>query len=660
MIEHYLAGKQVFPAAGEKIQITSENAILTKSGSYTLEVKFPLSIYENREFFGDLNRIDTTKNAQTWDVEIINNGITMLIGTATLLNVTESDVSLQYVAGNSQVNFWENADKTYVDEFDFNTTENGKDRVEEWREKQKLIYNIVERYHYERKEMSNENGGRYVIKSGIRLFYYFNNYMVVQRPFIGEKGVFVFCNVYDEDFNWDKSTEAGSEIRVGNGTVYELDYDVRSPDVVYGIGIYANCVQPNLLWIIKQIISKRGYSIGRNDLENLIYIKDMYIASARQTLKLADALPHWTIKEFFEQVENFFNCIIVFREEKKICDIIMRREVMTEEKIRIEEIQDEHEEVIQNEGDTEKNIISSNIRYKDIGKEGAIRCDDETRKKYETVWGDDINDLWRKSQAISETERTWRFYRIKSTGYTFGLTKGGEMLPIDYLCPINRNSENYVDLKIMPARTAVKWYPTGEVRWPWDGNSIWYIANLQTVLTVKNSWGGYERIEGDIVKEVLGQSEGRKRREKEDYMPVFFYNGHKPGGAEYTIWHTNPYSDDDVISIEKNSRGISTPVGDPYTSKYWNTSYGNYRGNYSMALVAGHTEIYHGQVFEGLPKINMEAELQVIFFSIAPPNPRAVFYIHNKKYLCSKIEYEIDENGIIPLMKGYFHEVIED
>ena len=657
MIEHYLDGTQVFPAAGEKIQITSENAILTKSGSYTLEVKFPLSIYQNREFFGDLNRIDLTKKVKTWAVEIHNQGNVLLKGTATLTKTTEDTIYIQYLAGNSQVNFWNNAENIYIDEYDYNTNGNGEDRVESWKESVKWMYDIVENYYRTQKE----NGGENKVRKGIHFFYKLQNYKIPQRPTIGIPGEFVFCNVYDEDYSWDKDTYEGREIRVGNGTVFERVWVTRNAvmhiiEEWTGIGIYASCIQPHLLFVIKKVIENRGYKLTRNDIENLPYINEMYIASARQTLKIADALPHWTIKEFIEQLENFFNCIVVFKEEEKECEIILRKEIANGETVLLKDIQDTHEEVIQEEKTTSSNILSSNIRYKDIGKEGAVRCDDATRKKYGTIWGDDVNDLWQKAQGIKESERIWRFYRIKSTGFTYGLSKGGEMLPIDYLCPINRNSENYFDLKILPARTAVKYYPTGES----NGNKE--PANLQTVLTMTNGWGGYECIEGDIVQEVLGQVKGKTRRDKEDYMPVFFYNGHKPGGARYTIYHSI-FADadgDKVTEIKEESTGISIPVGDPYTGKYWNTSYGNYRKNFSLALVAGHTDVYHGQVFEGLPKINMETELQEKFLAVTPPSPRAVFYIHNKKYLCSKIEYEIDENGIIPLMTGYFHEVVED
>lgn len=663
MTEHYLDGTQVFPAAGEKIQITSENAILTKSGSYTLEVKFPLSIFENRSFFGDLNRTDVTKNVQTWDVEIMSSGVTLIKGTATLIKATEHEISLQYVAGNSQVNFWENADKTYIDEYDYNTMEDGRDRVEVWAEK--YIY----------------LNGYGAVKAGLRDIYkgedgrtaYYGKMYFWEEPqyhrhrsqydrfFFGEERVFAFANVYDEDFDWkeDDPSKLKYGISIGNGVRYGL-IDAYGSRKYYGLGLYANCIQPNLMWIINQIVTKRGYTLENDINRNVPYdLQDLYIASARLTLKIADALPHWTIKEFFEQVENFFNCTLVFNEATRTCSFVMNNKILEAEKVKIENIVDEHEESISSEVQSEVNIFGSNIKYKDIGKEDAVRCDDATRKKYPTVWGESVDDL--RDKATNTPKAEWRFYRAKDgKGYTFGWN-GSELVPIDYLCSLYRGSEEDLELKIVPARIAEKYYPTGEYE-NYNG-IIRYALIRMSVLTMKNGWKGYVRADGNLVQEVLGQAQGVGEGDKEDFLPVFFYEGHKMSSNDGYAHHTRHWSD---LTDEATDMGIFTenfgypvPVGDIYTGKHWKCFLPkNEREAQSLALVPGHTPKYHGQVFEGNPKINMEDELQLKFVSKSPPNPRAVFIIHNKRYLCSRIEYEIDEKGIDPLMTGYFHEII--
>lgn len=665
MIEHYLDGNRVYPSKSEKIQITSENAILTRSGSYTLEVKFPLEIFDNREFFGNLDRIDVTKQRVTWDIEIKNNGATIILGTATLVKATEKEVSVQYLAGNSQVNFWENAEKTYIDEYDYNTNEEGKDRVDVWASD----YSAHWIYGYGGPTRSGKWGnggfsqtGKKKSISELYFFYKENPYKYVKADdlFFGVKGEFCFANVYDEDYDWseDDTWKAKHGISVGNGITYgQMVFSMA--EVAHGMTMWANCVMPHLLFVIKQIIQKRGYTIERNDIMYNRYVEDLYIASPRLSLKIADALPHWTVKEFFTQIENFFNCTLIFDEEKRTCSFVQNTTILEAEKIKIEEIIEEHEEEISNEESSEANIFSSNIKYKDIGKEGAIRCDDATRKKYKTIFGEGLDDLIDKAKRVPKPE--WNFYRDKNLkGYSYGWN-GREMLPIDYLCSLHRGSEEDFELKVVPARISHRYYPTGEYD---HAEGYRYALIPMAVLTMSNGWKGWRYYEGNLIEEVLGQIQGEGDGTKEDFLPVFFYEGHRrssyDGKAHYTAKFSAPNNDATIINGPyQEDFGHAVLVGDQYTGKYWNNYFEeNTRKNQSLTLVPGHTDRYHGKVFEGNPKINMESELQIGFRMIEPPNPRAVFVIHNKEYLASKIEYEIDEDGIIPLMKGYFREVM--
>lgn len=661
MIEHYLNGVRVYPSVEDDIQITAENPMLTDTGSYSLEVKYPLSIFENRDFFGALNRTDVTKKHTTWDVEMKSLEQVILQGTATLIKATESEVSVQYLAGNSQVNFWNKAEDTYIDEYDFNTMEDGQDRVEAWRQYTAQAWTISEIYN-KFVYGNNSNGGQNRVHKGIHLFWERTSPYITQLPFIGKEGEFVFCNVYDEDYNWTAPTYAVDPIKVGNGTLWEFNIKKRSQigGMVYieekqGYGFYLSCIQPHLLWVIKQIIFKRGYTIERNDIEGLDYVRYLYIASARQTLKIADALPHWTIKEFFEQVQNFFNCTLVFNEEKRTCSIIFNNQMTNSEEITLEKVVDEHEEEIAKEENSKDNIISSNIRYKDIGKEDVIRCDDSTRKKYDTVWGNSYDELRAKAQADSEGR--WKFYKNTSyKGLTYGYTTEGELLAIDYLCPLERGSNNYLDLKIVPAKTDIKYYSTGYGGGQ-DNNGYYFYGQKQTVLTMSNNWGGYECENGDLVKALWGQVEGKQKKDKEDFLPVFLYNGHKPGKG-CRIYYDRDMSQPTGI-IEGNG-GLSIPVGDPYISYFWkNVEGSNYRKKFCMALVPGHLDIYHGKVFDNMPKLNMEDVLKEEFIYYSVPNPRAVYIIKGKRYLAQKIEYKIDKEGINPLMTGYFVEILE-
>ena len=56
-------GHKVFPALGKSIKITKENPLIKDRDAQTMEIEFPLAIYSNRKFFGNLNRIDVAKHS---------------------------------------------------------------------------------------------------------------------------------------------------------------------------------------------------------------------------------------------------------------------------------------------------------------------------------------------------------------------------------------------------------------------------------------------------------------------------------------------------------------------------------------------------------------------------------------------------------------------
>ena len=47
------------------------------------------------------------------------------------------------------------------------------------------------------------------------------------------------------------------------------------------------------------------------------------------------------------------------------------------------------------------------------------------------------------------------------------------------------------------------------------------------------------------------------------------------------------------------------------------------------------------------------------FLSDTIPNPRAVFFIKGKKYLCEKITATFTENGMSQLLKGIFYPIVD-
>ena len=62
-----------------------------------------------------------------------------------------------------------------------------------------------------------------------------------------------------------------------------------------------------------------------------------------------------------------------------------------------------------------------------------------------------------------------------------------------------------------------------------------------------------------------------------------------------------------------------------------------------------------GSLHDNGLKIDNKNCLQVKFKSEVIPDPSNTYIIHNKKYVCEKIELEVKDDQIEPIFVGYFY-----
>ena len=92
-------------------------------------------------------------------------------------------------------------------------------------------------------------------------------------------------------------------------------------------------------------------------------------------------------------------------------------------------------------------------------------------------------------------------------------------------------------------------------------------------------------------------------------------------------------------------------IDDVFVSSDWTTYY---RGGFSLRL-----KHIGAAALNEYDKINPTHKYQFSFLSDTLPNPRAVFFIHGKKYLCEKITATFTENGMSQLLKGVFYRIVD-
>lgn len=100
-----------------------------------------------------------------------------------------------------------------------------------------------------------------------------------------------------------------------------------------------------------------------------------------------------------------------------------------------------------------------------------------------------------------------------------------------------------------------------------------------------------------------------------------------------------------------------------YYNKYFEKTvrylrcHNDYEGG-SFRFEGGRADKSIGQ-FHGKNKLIENKEQVVVkFLSDDVPDPKKVFVFRNKKFLCDKIEFEVNDKGIGKLMTGYFYEMV--
>lgn len=79
--------------------------------------------------------------------------------------------------------------------------------------------------------------------------------------------------------------------------------------------------QPYLLAMVYKVLGALGYSVGRNDIDEDKY-KRLVIIQNYHTTEYSKMLPNWTVREFIDEIEKFFNVIFDFHSDTHQCDII--------------------------------------------------------------------------------------------------------------------------------------------------------------------------------------------------------------------------------------------------------------------------------------------------------------------------------------------------
>lgn len=627
MITCVINGMAAYPAASQSIKLTYANQYVTDDGEYSYDINFPMSIMDNRRVFHNVSRFDVSKVTQKFnDCKLYVSGRLILSGVGTIISVTEAEIKLQIVGGKSRIKYNDRMTKHYIDEISYGTADKPGYTVDKgWSQGFKNLQKINDIYRLDEDK----------------------------SKFLGVEGKWCFVPVRDE-----------TNDMIANF----VGVDKTKQFIGYNAPFVMNlAVQPNLMYIFRKVVEYEGYTLKRNDFDckpwNLLYI-----ASAYKTRELRKALPHWSSYTFIEEFRKLFNATIVFDDIRKTCSVINASELTTADSVEIEPL-DEYTTDYDEDGSFSTSS-TANLEY-NLG-DSANRDNYEVISKkvfenfkivHSTGTWEPQNQFKGTTQSWSEKQKRQTIIECNGSYYIYVENEDGSKTwqLAGVWSPLIRvsSSDDYVDINISPAAQVVedinfKTAVIGEDKY-YEKRCLLSIPNDKEPdskeCDVDDDGYSYTSVQDAIDDEsTLDKSE-----DDQECMNIFFII---PGEVQ----------DDNKFSwVRAKSRWPKFKTDYRINKEYCGSTEGGFGGNrggtfkekypYSLSICAKSTNdvVTLGCLHDNGLKMDNKNCLQVKFKSEVIPDPSNTYIIHNKKYVCEKIELEVKDDQIEPIFVGYFY-----
>lgn len=602
----YVNNKLAALKKGTSFEYVSENRLFSGSDGYTLTITFPLrGCSENIAIFGHINRADVAAKKVIFDCEIRDKGF-YKFGSITITEISETEVKTQFLEGRSEQNFDKTFDKVFINELDLGAPPTTS------------------------KTQITPANAWYPENSGCKC---------VALPWVN-----------DYSGNIQNKAEHIVDDAVQNKSHFEWSEDTT------GLSW-----QPYLLYITKKICEAVGYAADFSKWEEVEEYRSLLICNtlphAWYMPAFANALPHWTVEEYFEKLELFLGGEFDFDHRgKRISFAFTQATLASKKPICLEDVVEEHSTEVKVDDERCEYLESKNLVYKD--------CDHEMWKFYSCDW---FIKGWqnrvvkynsmRELLAANQSYRTWNGQHHRDNR-------------IDKLL-YAADCDAYFVIRPISRQQVVEW--RGKVIYVY----YLYKCRLQPV----NLFGGRivsededaEQVEIEFVPAWVDDTDNK-------YGRVLFlsFSGYDED--------TNTTSEDDkdhpfqkthtVSSLEAGEKEKKSEYYDCiYIGWYDGSNY--YQGshlpypnveniviaddwsNFSYAhfsLRINDRQVRRGQIIH-----NIEPKMKTTFKFIADniPDVRSVFLIRGKRYICEKLTATFTENGMSQLIKGVFYPITD-
>lgn len=666
MIRIYLDGKLAIPKENQTIKLTSENFYFTKSASYTYDVELPLAIESNRKIFGNIHRMDISKNPRKLQAVMEVDNVTVLAGTAHITSVSDSSVKVQILGEAASYNYGNKMDETYIDELDLGN----------W-----FMVTWPDGSHWNRHD---EAWAYYPADAKFKG----TSGMVFKRARYNDDGTEdkdnLFKRIYNGTYPWvafpvmntnaDVLCNAVAYHYVSEGTVkpYFRGYIGSSRlnnDEKDNITT-SSAIQP-FVWIISELIAKAtGYELPREDnaLYTNSFFKRIFIVNANNMIECNKCLPHWSVNDFWTNLENAFGVILSIDYANKRMALRQRADHYRNKAscIVLKNVVDEYS--VDVDEDSLADISLDSVGFADFDADPADLLD-EFIMKHCTVNKDfsDIKELlqWAKDNRTILKNYKGTLFECKDKRQ-YILTQSEGIVEVNQFRPrLTEESEEDIDveLKFVPARIIdgeSPIYGTGLYSDIAGYNDLpigsFPVRMLQTPDISDMGWykeAGYSEID---IEAVLNEEQAEESNEddKNDviYIAIVGDKVWEDLTVDFTLIDKTVIENQHVTYprpiIRERLRARLSDPGKVYSQD----------SPYSLSLIPieGQENLANNTI-SGAVEIATKVKQCIRFVADSIPDPTSIFLIHNRKFICEKIEADIAVTGLKKLMTGYFYEL---
>lgn len=581
-------GKNAVLKKGSSFDYVSENRSFSDADDYTLSITLPLSgCPENLDIFGHVDRMDIDSRHIVLEASIVDRAFSKN-GIITVVEATEAEVKCQFLEGRSVQNFLTTFDDRYINELPLGSYPSSR------------LPQYTSTYLGDIEHGANQ----------------------VALPW-----------VYD-----DTGTIQNEMVYDANGNLVWSQFAKDTGKLSF---------QPYLIYIAKQICRALGYTADFSQWENspeLCLLICNALPAAWDIPQYARALPHWTVTEFFQELEKILVCEINIDHKIKhigmtFCDNVE----WAENEVALENVVDSFSSEVSYSDDLCQFKGVANLRYSErsdskwnleqcqwlidlLKQEGKYFKEFQTWADFQSWYVDKFGLLgpWITNKDQERGSDVGQLIHIVATDqYALWKVVYGNMseYPNMYFykwVDLNRfgdvindpNSDNDIELACVPARV--------------DETDD---AHGLCLFLAPSGFNEKEDVDEDGVRQPMAYSallKGEPDSEAEYYDKLFlaYWDGHSANEVSTSYGGGKlppcPYVDE-RFSLKRRYRGYLSGI-----------------------------------------KVSPREKLKVSWISNTIPDVRSIFHIRGKRYLCEKITATFTENGMSQLLKGEFYPLLDD